>query len=142
MQKGFTLIELIAVMIIIGILAVVVVPRFADQSAFETMGFHDETLSQLRFAQKTAIAQRRTVCLALNPTGVALTIVPTALSVDCSTAVPLQAPNALRGGTGLSSAPSSFSYLASGATDQSSNIAITISGADPITVDAVTGYAY
>lgn len=59
--KGFTLIELVMVMVLVGILAIAVIPRFADKSVFETRGFFDQSVAMLRYAQKVAIAQRTTV---------------------------------------------------------------------------------
>jgi MSHA pilin protein MshC len=63
--RGFTLIELIMVIVILGVLAVFAAPRIFNSGDFNARGFHDETLSLLRYAQKTAVAQRRTVCIAL-----------------------------------------------------------------------------
>lgn len=61
--RGFTLIELIIVIVLLGVLAVVAAPRFFNNSDFYARGFHDETMALLRYAQKTAVAQRRTVCV-------------------------------------------------------------------------------
>ncbi len=58
---GFTLIELVVILIIIGVLAVAVLPRLADQSAFEARGFYDQALSMARYGQKVAIAQHTDV---------------------------------------------------------------------------------
>ena len=60
-ENGFTLIELIVVVIITGVLAVAVIPRFVDKQTFEARGFYDQALAMLRYAQKVAIAQRTTV---------------------------------------------------------------------------------
>jgi MSHA pilin protein MshC len=65
LQHGFTLIELIMVIIILGVLAVFAAPMF-NATMFNARGFHDETLSLLRYAQKAAIAQRRTVCVTVS----------------------------------------------------------------------------
>ncbi|BAN36481.1 methylation [Sulfuricella denitrificans skB26] len=138
---GFTLVELIVILIIIGVLAVAAIPRFMDQSVFETRGFHDETMSLLRYAQKAAIAQRRSVCVTLNATGVTMMIAGTAPpSTTCNSA--LAFPSAPRGGTGLSATVGSFTFLASGATDKAANVSISFPDGSGIKVDAVTGYVY
>ena len=42
-MAGFTLIELITVLILVGILAVTALPRMFDRNTFESRGFFDET---------------------------------------------------------------------------------------------------
>ena len=65
-QRGFTLVELITVMVIVGILAVAVLPRFFEVSTFEDRGSADQVKSLLRFAQKTAIAQHQNISVAIS----------------------------------------------------------------------------
>ena len=60
-MKGFTLVELVVVIPIMGILAAVAAPRFANGDIFETRGDAGLLASTIRYAQKTAIAQRRNV---------------------------------------------------------------------------------
>jgi MSHA pilin protein MshC len=67
-ERGFTLVELIMVIVIMGVLAVYAAPRMFSNADFYARGFHDETLALLRYAQKTAIAQRRMVCVNFNTT--------------------------------------------------------------------------
>jgi MSHA pilin protein MshC len=65
-QRGFTLIELIMVMVIVGILAVFVVPRFFDVNIFQSRGAADQVKAALRYGQKIAIAQHRNVDVAIS----------------------------------------------------------------------------
>lgn len=53
-ESGFTLIELITVIVIIGVLAVVVGPRFASKDVFEERGFYDDVAQAIRYAQAKA----------------------------------------------------------------------------------------
>jgi MSHA pilin protein MshC len=62
-QRGFTMTELITIIVIVGILSAMVVPRFFDRNTFDSRGFYDQTISTLRYAQKVAIAQHRNVCV-------------------------------------------------------------------------------
>lgn len=73
LQRGFTMTELITVMVIIGILAAMVAPRFFEKNAFDSRGFYDQTISTLRYAQKTAISQHRLVCVVFTTNSISLT---------------------------------------------------------------------
>lgn len=57
-SRGFTMVELILVMVIAGIMAAVAVPRLIGRNSFDTRGFTDQLAATVRFAQKLAIAQR------------------------------------------------------------------------------------
>lgn len=146
--RGFTLIELIMVIVILGVLAVFAAPRLFDISAFNGRGLHDETLALLRFGQKTAIAQRRTVCVTVNSTGITMTIFnanpapATCAAATAAQAPPLTTPFTPKGGTGLASATSPFQFLPLGSTDQPSPITITVANSTPITVESGTGYVH
>ena len=54
-SKGFTLIELIVVLIIIGVLAISLVPRFFTASGTSEYLYRDQLLSLLRLAQMQAM---------------------------------------------------------------------------------------
>jgi MSHA pilin protein MshC len=71
-NRGFTLVELITVMVLVGVLAAVAAPRFFDRRGFETRTFMDQTQFMLRYAQKLAIAQNRPVFVRLNGSSIAL----------------------------------------------------------------------
>jgi len=73
-QSGFTLVELIMTMVIIGILAAVVAPRFLGVDVFKSRGFADQVQATLRYAQKEAIAQHRNVCVAITSGAISLNI--------------------------------------------------------------------
>ena len=67
-ESGFTIVELVAVIVITGIIAAIAAPRFIGVDAFDARGSFSTLVSALRYAQKTAIAQRTTVCVNVNTT--------------------------------------------------------------------------
>ncbi len=70
--RGFTLVELVIIIVLMGILAGFVVPRLFDLQLFQQRGYHDETVSAIRYAQKLAVASGCDVRVTLGATGYAL----------------------------------------------------------------------
>ena len=95
-SPGFTLIELVVIIVIVGALALVAGPRFMGNESFDSRRFYDKATAIVRFAQKTAVAWRRPVfvCVTVNQ-------VVAAAAADC---VPL--PNPVSGGLARETAPS------------------------------------
>lgn len=162
-QRGFTLIELIMVMVILGVLAVFAAPRMFNQSDLYARGFHDGTVAYLRYAQKAAIAQRRTVCVAFGASDLILTMAsdaPTAAAAvyDCSTVAPSfagpkgESPVVLAAKPGVSydtaPAPVAFNFNGLGQPITSAGAPMAkqtfhVAGVTAsITVEAVTGYVH
>jgi len=117
---GFTLVELVMVLVVTGVLAAVATPKILNISGFNARGFHDQTLAYLRFAQKTAVAQRRTVCVAFATTTlstITLTMASAAGATNCSSATALTGPQgespvvlSSKSGVTYASNPTAFNF--------------------------------
>ncbi|MEY4884578.1 MAG: hypothetical protein RIS34_2432 [Pseudomonadota bacterium] len=88
-QRGFTLIELIMVVVVVGAMAVFAAPRLLDLSAWKLRAFADEVQSTTSAMQRLALAQRKPVVATFSTLGVTYAYVAgTALaSVTCPAAV-------------------------------------------------------
>ena len=69
-QHGFTLVELVLVIMVTGALAVFVVPRMLDLTAWRLRAFGDEMVAQTQAMQRLALTQRRVVVGTFTDTGV------------------------------------------------------------------------
>jgi MSHA pilin protein MshC len=76
-SRGFTMVELILVIVVAGILAAVAVPRFVGRSGFDTRGFADQLAATVRFAQKLAVAQHTDVYVQLTTNDATLCYIAT-----------------------------------------------------------------
>jgi MSHA pilin protein MshC len=83
-EYGFTIVELVAVMVIVGIIAAISAPRFVGIDAFDARGSYSTLTAALRYAQKTAIAQRRNVYANVNISSRAVCL---GYTNNCSSAV-------------------------------------------------------
>ncbi len=157
-MRGFTLLELIVVIVLLGILYVYAAPRLFNTSDFDAIGFHGETQAYLRYAQKTAIAQRRTVCVIFSASSVTLTIASNAASYDCSAVGTLNGPRGesnpvtlnARPGVSFVATPANFNFdglgrpiTTAGAGAAQNSQTFQVNGvATTITVEAATGYIH
>ncbi|HEV2610304.1 MAG TPA: type II secretion system protein [Noviherbaspirillum sp.] len=87
-QRGFTLVELISMLVILGILAAVAMPYFFQTQTFDARAFSDQAQSMMRYAQKLAIAQNREVFVRLNGNSFAFCFAPFASGGSCADQVP------------------------------------------------------
>jgi MSHA pilin protein MshC len=146
-STGFSLVELVVTITIVGILAVAVGSRFVGKDTFESRGFYDQATGVVRFAQKTAIAWRSTtIYVCVTTTGVSA-----GTAAGCAT--PLPHP-VITGAALAASAPSgvtlspagdfTFDGLGRPSTAKTITVSSTIAG-DParqIVVEAETGYVH
>jgi MSHA pilin protein MshC len=94
---GFTMVELIVVMILAGILGAIGVSRYFDRTGFDADGFTAQARTMLRYAQKVAVAQNRPVFVRLDGGGIALFVCYQA-GMGCTSAM-LPAPSGANSGT-------------------------------------------
>lgn len=150
-QRGFTLTELVVVIVIAGILGAVAVPRLLDSSDIDQAGAVSELKSALQFARKASIYSRRHVCVSVAGNQLLLTrdpAQPESVTIpDCSQALDLPVSRAgcpqnavcPPAGVTVSMLPGSFIFSA-GRGAASAAAVVTIAGV-PVKVDAETGIA-
>ena len=147
-EQGFTLVELIVIIIIAGILAATVLPRFMGSHGFEERGFRDETAAALRYAQKSAIAERRLVCVSFSAGGLTARVAAASGASNCSAGTELTGPAGMAlsvvatGGASYSPMPGSLTFNALGQPSSGMSIAIAGLPALPVVVEVETGYVH
>ena len=147
--RGFTLPELVMTIVIIGILVAVTAPRFVSWKGFASRGSYDEAQAVVRFAQKTAVAWRRSIAVCVSATEIS------AISnSDCAAPAylthPLTGANLRSPATaGVTLSPvGSFSFDGLGRTIPNAAVTITLASTiadDParkIVVESETGYVH
>lgn len=135
------------VLVLAGVLSAFVVPQLFNSDDFNARGFHDETLAFLRYAHKSAIAQRRPVCVVFGVNTATLKIDadrnPATGSSGCEAnlAGPRGTNLTARGTVQYAVVPAAvvFNSLGQPATAQTIQVA---GAANPIVVEAGTGYVH
>jgi MSHA pilin protein MshC len=75
-HKGFTLIELVMVLVLIGIIAAVVAPRLGDMTSMKAGSFKDKLRADIRYAQNLAMTRGKRTRVYFNGTGPAPVTAP------------------------------------------------------------------
>ena len=151
-MAGFTLVELVMVLIMTGILAVMVIPVFTGTSVYYAEEFNEQVRAALRYGQKSAVSHRRLVCAAGTAGSVTLTIAAAAPATGC-TGTTLNDP---RGNAAYASSPTAATVSVSPATTiyfqpsgqvtsdaagaNVTNFTLTVTGEPAISVQGTTGY--
>ena len=81
---GYTMVELVVVMVLVGVLAAFAVPKMGAALASRDDAWRDGLVTALRYAQKSALSHRRLVCVTVNDTDVTLYIASGNPSTTCN----------------------------------------------------------
>ncbi|HET7774837.1 MAG TPA: GspH/FimT family pseudopilin [Azospira sp.] len=98
--RGFTLVELVTVIVLLGILAFAALPRLEGGLALGAVGARDQIVAALRYAQKAAVSHRRLVCATVAADGLSLSLGIASAYGDAACAGTLPGPD---GQPGISS---------------------------------------
>lgn len=142
-NAGFTIVELVVVISIIGILSISIAPRFFGTSSYKNRLATDELLSALRYSQQLAMNRGGDIQLILTTTN---------FTVQKSGGGNLRSPDGRLPYTktfpdGITALTATVNYNALGqpintsAIPLTSNILLTI-GTSNLTVEANTGYVH
>lgn len=137
--SGFTLTELVVVIIIATILSAFAIARI-NTTSFNTEGFANRAAAMVRYAQKLAIAQRRTVVVVTTASNIRLCY------TDATCPTPVREPpgaNAFSydAPTGVALSVGNFSFDALGRPNAGGPITVTGGGdTRTINITAETGY--
>jgi prepilin-type N-terminal cleavage/methylation domain-containing protein len=144
---GFTMLELVIVLMIAGILSFMAIGRLNDTGEVNAHGFAEQVASTLRFAQEAAVAQRRLIYVNVNA---ATGLVDVCLDSSSACSQPLAAPGGgnlavqAPGGVVLTTNTGQFSFDGLGQPSVAVQVRMQLTAPDGhqffVTVEPISGY--
>lgn len=149
-QPGFTLVELVMVIVLLGILSATALPKFFDLSSYQQQAFFDDTLSAVRYAQKLAVGSGCKVRVLIKANTYELNQPSSrdqCLSNSAAFTLPVRHPGTgeatfkhREAGVSLTSEPTLFYFDALGRA--SADVLLSVAGSKTIKVVRDTGFVY
>ena len=150
-ERGFTLPELVAVLLLVGILSTSAMPKLQGVLSFRDDGWRDQLVASLHYAHKVAVSHRRLVCASVASGGVTLSIASANPATSCATSLPGLDGQVLaadsKGGAAAGISPAGMLYFqpsgrvsTDGAGSSAANRTITIAGQTAIVLIGETGH--
>ncbi len=145
-QRGFTLVELILVIVLLAIISAIALPRFFNQSSFKERVFFDDTLNAVRYAQKIAVATGCNIRFSVSANSYSVLKDNSCNSGSFSSNIPVKHPadstenyTGAQNNVSLTAVHSNTTFDALGRADSDNTISV---GSRQISIIAATGFSY
>ena len=149
--RGFTLVELIAVTLLVGVMAVVAMPRIDGALVLRNAAWRDQIKAGLLHARALAQGHRRLVCMTLATGEIRLNLASANPASSCGTVITGANGDARwafdSNGTALGQAPAGTLYFqpdgritSDGAGSSAINVSITLAGETNLQLTGETGH--
>lgn len=143
-QRGFTLTELVMVIVILGVLSVAVLPMWPNRTDFEQRGYYDELIQATRYAQKLAVATNCDVRISFAAGGFTLQ----QPAIWCNTAGAWQSvnlpdllpPYTAPANVAITAGLGTLTFSASGLASANTQVTVTGTSSLSFNIYAATGY--
>lgn len=137
-RHGYTVVELVVVIVVLAIVAMMAGPRFFGTRVFSERGYADELASAIRYAQKVAVASGCTVRLSITLAGYNAMQQPAAGNGCDASSTAWTTPVLRTDGSPLSGSPPADANVSAAATFVFDNRGAVISGATNLIVGSYT----
>ena len=142
-SRGFTLIELTVVIVLVAILAVVAMARLTGVDSFQVQGFADSARSTVRFAQKLAVAQRIVVVVVVNASSISVCYTNAACATPVTDPTTGQAMVVQAPGGATIAGPASISFDGLGRATPGGTVIVSGAGVTSnFVIESETGYVH